>query len=94
MSKTVTKAKKGDLRESVLGYGNRTAAELRASPQFVREEMIANYRCFTLRMTYPQNPNSFIELSFTPELGNTPLKFVLHLDGGESVVEAIKVYLY
>lgn len=71
--------------------GYHSAAFYRANPAFVREETIASYHCFTLRRSGKSQDNWF-EMSFTPELGGTPLRVIAHSSGGESVVEALKVY--
>jgi len=73
-------------------WGYRSAAQFRDHKQFVREETIADYHCFTLRMERSQSQDGWIEISFTPELGATPLKLISHSSKGESVVEALKVY--
>lgn len=70
--------------------GYRSAAYWRAHREFVREETIAGYHCFTLRMS--RNSDSWIEISYTTELGGTPLRLFTHSSTGEGVVEAIKVY--
>ena len=70
--------------------GYRSPASYRAHPEFVREETISGYHCFTLRKA--RSSDSWIEVSYTPELGATPLKFITHSSKGDGVVEAIKVY--
>jgi len=59
----------------------KSLAWFRSRPNFLREEMILGYRCFTL-------DTGESEQTFSQELGLTPLKYV----SGDTVIEALKIY--
>lgn len=61
---------------------HKSVAFFRSLPHFLREETILGYQCFTLDM-------NGAEMTYSPEFGATPLKFV---SKGGTVIEALKIY--
>lgn len=69
------------------GQGYRSAAFWRSHAQFVSEETILGYPCFRLRSA--RSDDDWVEMSLTPALGSTPLRFQ---SSGGMLLEALKVY--
>ena len=65
-----------------LWNGYKSASYFRSRPNFLREETILSYQCFTLDV-------NGAEATFSPEFGMTPLRFE---SKGGTLIEALKVY--
>lgn len=67
-------------------------AYLKNHPEFVRMDSIVGLEVYVLRGVNREYPNYWIETSYSPLTGRTPLRTVEHsLDGSEFIIEAVRI---
>jgi hypothetical protein len=66
-----------------------STAFLRKLPQLNREDSFLGFKTFVTKSGAPSG--DYLEYHYAPEVGEIPIKVVMHSAGGDTVIEAVKI---